>query len=710
MIYYLLQIDENEGFYTYLDVKGQYSLGEQVIVNFSGRKKTALIVAKDNREKFDFEVKPIIEKVESAVVVSNQLLKLFFWMKDYYLSSFREIFNASYPKNLKVKYKKICKLAENLTEITLEDKEIFSYLKNKKQISYETLIKNFNKDLIEVHIKEKNILLSKEPKFKKKIQQEKELDLSLNKKETLLNHEQKIARDKFLDGDKRFYLLKGITGSGKTEVYISIIRRALEKGEGVIFLLPEIALTPQMTSKFKAVFNENIAILHSKLTPLEREEEWLSIYNGEKKIVLGVRSAIFSPVKNLKYIIIDEEHEASYKQDTEPRYDARYVALKRAEIEDAKVIMGSATPQIESYWYAKKGIFELLELNSRYNENALPKFKLVNMRQEGERELSNTLINETVFRLRNNHQIIYLLNRKGYSTYIQCEECGTVETCPHCSVSLNYYKSDGKYRCNYCGYSKAFSKNCHSCGSDKLRLLGQGTEKLEDAVQELLPKARILRVDAGTVKEKDAYERIYHDFLEKKYDILLGTQMISKGLHFPEVTLVGIINADTILHFPDFRSAEKTYQLLTQAAGRAGRGDIEGEVVIQTYNPEHYVIEKIINEDYNGLYNIEIENRRLLSYPPFTRIVNIVLSSEDEEYLKKKSLEFKDKIKCNNVEMYGPIPCPIARIKNRYRYQIFIKGTREGIKEFKKGLYDKIQKNKNNKLRITVDVDPINLL
>lgn len=710
MIYYLLQIDENEGFYTYLDVKGQYSLGEQVIVNFSGRKKTALIVARDERIHFDFEVKPILDKVEGAVVVSINLLKLFFWMKEYYLSSFREILNASYPKNLKVKYKKICKLADDFLYLTLGDKEIFSYLKGKKQISYETLVKKFDKTLVELHIKEKNITLIKEPKFKKTVEQEKEFDLSLNKKETVLNSEQQFARDKFLSGEKRFYLLKGITGSGKTEVYISIIREALTKGEGVIFLLPEISLTPQMTSKFKSVFNENIAILHSKLTALEREEEWLSIYNGDKTIVLGVRSAIFAPVKNLKYIIIDEEHENSYKQDSEPRYDARYVALKRAEIEDAKVIMGSATPQIESYWYAKKGIFELLELNNRYNKNALPKFKLVNMRQEGDGELSSTLINETVTRLRNNHQIIYLLNRKGYSTYIQCEECGTVETCPHCSVSLNYYKSDGKYRCNYCGFTKRFSKNCHSCGSDKLRLLGQGTEKLEDNVQELLPKAKILRVDAGTVKARDAYERIYNDFLEKKYDILLGTQMISKGLHFPNVTLVGIINADTILHFPDFRSAEKTYQLLTQAAGRAGRGEEEGEVVIQTYNPEHYVIDKIINEDYKGLYDIEIENRKLLSYPPFTRIVNIVLSSEDEEFLKKKSKEFKEKIKNSKVEIYGPIPCPIARIKNRYKYQIFVKGTREGIKEFKKGLYEKIQKNKSNKLRITVDVDPINLL
>ncbi len=710
MIYYLVQIDENEGFYTYLDIKGEYSIGEQVIVNFAGRKKTALIVAKDTRTSFNYEVKPILEKVESGVKVSLELLHLFFWMKDYYLSSFREVINASYPKNLRVKYKKICTLAEVFNKISLEDDILIEYLNKKKSISYETLTKNFNKELIDKHIKEKNIILIKEPKFKKQKEKSEIYDLSVEENKVTLNDEQQNACDKFLQGDKRFYLLKGITGSGKTEVYIEIIRKALKNNEGVIFLLPEIALTPQMIGKFKGVFNENIAILHSKLTSTERESEWLSIYSGEKTIVLGVRSAIFAPVKNLKYIIIDEEHEGSYKQDTEPRYDARYVALKRAEIENSKVLMGSATPLIESYWYAQKGVFELLELNKRFNEKSLPKFKLVDMRQSSKGELSDTLLKETVMRLRNNEQIIYLLNRKGYSTYIQCEDCGVVETCPHCSVSLNYYKSDGKYRCNYCGYTKRFSKTCVSCGSEKLKLLGQGTEKLEDNVIEAIPSVRVLRADAHTVKEREAYERLYHDFLAKKYDILLGTQMISKGLHFPNVTLVGIINADTILHFPDFRSAEKTYQLLTQAAGRAGRGEVEGEVVIQTYNPEHYVIDKIINEDYKGLYEIEIDNRRLLSYPPFTRIINIVLSSEDEKYLQEKSKIFKDMINFQGVEIYGPIPCAISRIKNRFRYQIFIKGPRENIKKFKEGLYEKIQKYKNNKLRITVDVDPINLL
>lgn len=710
MIYYFVQIDENEGFYTYLDVKGEFSIGEHVVINFAGRKKTALIVAKDSRTEFEFEVKPILGRVDGQIKISSNLMRLFFWMKDYYLCSFRDILNASYPQNLKIKYKKLCFLAEDFIKTTLQDDGIIEYLQKKKSISYETLTKNFDKKLIDKHIEAKNILLVKEPTLKKKSNKNSEDNLEINKTKVELNDEQQKAKESFLEGEKRFYLLKGITGSGKTEVYLSIIRDAIEKGQGVIFLLPEIALTPQMIDKFKNEFNERMAILHSKLTPTQRESEWLSIYNEEKNIVIGVRSAIFAPVKNLKYIIIDEEHESSYKQDSDPRYDARYVALKRAEIEDAKVLMGSATPLIESYFYAKSGVFQLLELNRRYNELSLPHFKLVNMREEKKGELSTALLEESVKRLRKGEQIIYMLNRKGFSTFIQCEDCGHVETCPHCSVSLNYYKSDGKYRCNYCGYTKRFSPTCSSCNSDKQNLLGQGTEKLENLVEEKFPKARIIRADAHTIKERQSYERLYYDFLDKKYDILLGTQMISKGLHFPNVTLVGIINADTILHFPDFRSAEKTYQLITQAAGRAGRGDVQGEVVIQTHNPEHYVIEKILNEDYVGLYDIEIENRKTLSYPPFSRVINIVLSSEDEKYLIERSKAFKELIKVNGVSIYGPIPCPIARIKNRFRYQIFVKGTRENIRTFKEGLYDKIQKNKNNKLRITVDVDPINLL
>lgn len=708
-MYYLVQIDENEGFYTYLDVKGQYSVGDQVIVNFCGRNKIGLLVAQDERTEFEFEIKPITEIAEGQVKVSENLLKLFFWMTEYYLCSFREIFNSSFPKNLKVKYKKTCKINEEFEAETFEDKEIYEYL-TKKTVTYVTLTKNFNKKIIDKHIAKKNIIVLKEPILKNKIDKKiDEKDLTELKKIHLSSKQEEI-KNKFLETTKRFSLLKGVTGSGKTEIYLSIIKKALENDEGVIFLLPEIALTPQMIDRFTKILGDKIAILHSKLTDIQREEQWMSIYNGDKNVVLGVRSAIFAPVKNLKYIILDEEHENSYKQDTNPIYDARYVALKRAEIEDAKVLMGSATPLVESYFYAKQGVFELLELNERYNNASLPKLRLINMKEETEGELSKTLLEDTAKKIRKNEQVMYLLNRKGYSTYIQCKDCGEVEVCPHCSVSLNYYKSDNKYRCNYCGYTKRFTPKCSNCQSENLRLLGQGTEKLEDTVTQKLDGIKVLRADGHTVKNRDSYERIYYDFLNKKADLLLGTQMISKGLHFPNVTLVGIINADTILHFPDFRSAEKTFQLVTQASGRAGRGELEGEVIIQTYNPDHYVIDKIMKEDYEGLYKIEIENRKMLSYPPFSRIINIVLSCEEEEHLIKKSKDFYSIIKTDTVEMYGPIPCAISKIKNRYRYQIFVKGTRQNIKIFKKDLKEKIRKFKDKKMRIIVDVDPVNLL
>lgn len=711
MKYFILQIDGIEGLYTYRDKDDEYNIGEQVIVRFANRKVSGLILARDKRTEFDFKVNNILERLEGEVVIPLNLIKLFWWMKDYYVASMRHILTTAYPQNLKVRYSKRCSLAHEYIGATKEEEDIKEYLKKKKkEITYQTLCKNFGKETVDKLIKEKKVNLVKRVIRKEDKTLVEEGREEAYHKEATLTPEQDECKRRITEGEKTFYLLKGITGSGKTEVYIKLIKDALSRGEGTIFMVPEISLTPQMIKRIKRDFGDNIALLHSKLTPAERGQEWLSIYNGEKQVVLGVRSAVFAPVKNLKYIIIDEEHENSYKQDSNPRYDARYVAFRRASLEGLKVVLGSATPSIESYHYAKEGIFELLEMKSRYSNATLPELKLVDMKKSNSIELSRELLEDTAARLRRGEQILYLLNRKGYSTFIQCKECGHTEECPHCSVTMNYYKKEGRYRCNYCGYSKPFSKFCSNCKSDELIFSGQGTEKLEDKILEYFPKARVLRVDAETVKARDAYERIYEDFLSGKYDIIMGTQIISKGLHFPGITLVGIVTADTILHFPDFRAAEKTFQLVYQAAGRAGRGDKKGEVLIQTYNSDHYVIDKILKNDYEGLYDIEIENRRMLKYPPFGRIINIVLSSLDEEYLKVEAKKFRKEIGIDGIEIFGPMPCAISRIKNRYRYQIFVKGNRKKLGEFKKGLYEKIQRAKTDKLRITIDVDPINLM
>ncbi len=711
MRYFILQIDKIEGFYTYRDNNDEYNIGEQVLVQFGRKKVSGLILGKDKREEFDFKVNNILEKLEGEVTIPLNLIKLFLWMKEYYVVSMRGILITAYPQNLKVRYSKRCKLLNEYIPIDMVEEELKCYLYKKEKVTYATLCKNFGKEVVDRLIKEKKVELIKEIVKKVSENRVEEQDEYNKKPERVLNKEQEEAKNRIINGDKTFYLLKGITGSGKTEVYIKLIKEALKKGEGSIFLVPEISLTPQMIERVREDFGDNIALLHSKLTSKERADEWLSVYTGDKQIVLGVRSAVFAPVKNLKYIIIDEEHESSYKQDSNPRYDARYIAFRRAKLENLKIVLGSATPSIESYFYAKEGLFELLTLNSRYSKATLPELKVVDMKEESIKEnLSKELLEEIAKRLRREEQILLLLNRKGYSTFIQCKDCGHTEECPHCSVSMNFYKSEGKYRCNYCGYNKRFSKYCSSCNSDKLNFAGQGTEKLEDQILEYFPKARVLRVDAETVKERDAYERIYKDFLAGKYDIILGTQMISKGLHFPNITLVGIVTADTILHFPDFRAGEKTFQLVYQAAGRAGRGEKKGEVFIQTYNNEHYVIDKILSNDYEGLYNTEIENRRILKYPPFGKIINIVLSSLNEEFLRVEVEKFRKLIDNDSVEIFGPMPCAINRIKNRYRYQIFVKGNRKNLHDFKKGLYKKIQDSKSDKLRITIDVDPINLM
>ena len=465
-----------------------------------------------------------------------------------------------------------------------------------------------------------------------------------------------------------------------------------------------------MIKKFRLEFADRVALLHSRLTAKERADEWHSIYRGDKNIVLGVRSAIFAPVQNLKYIIIDEEHETTYKQDSSPRYNAKYVAIKRAELEGLKVLMGSATPSVESYYHAETRVFKLLELKTRYNDARLPTLKLVDMKNESDQYFSKELLKEISNRLRKKEQILLLLNRKSYATYIQCKDCGHVEVCPNCSITMNYYRSDGKYKCNYCGYSKTYSNKCSSCGSENLSYSGKGTERIEEEVKKHFPHSRVIRVDSESVKARDSYNRIYNDFLDKKYDIMLGTQVISKGLHFPDLTLVGIISADTILSFPDFRAGEKTFQLVSQASGRAGREEKEGEVLVQSYQPDNYAIKRIIEDDYEGFYKEEIENRKILKYPPFSRIINIIISSLDESGLEETALKYYEEIKNPKLEIYGPIKAPIYRVKERYRYQIFIKGNRLEINKAKKIFYEKSLIYKGSSIRITIDVDPINLM
>ena len=721
MQYFDIYIDSMKGIYTYSDKNDEFEVGENVIVPFRNIKKSGFIIRKNLKENFEFKVLNISSKVKNSLKLSDKQIKLIEWMVDYYLASYDSVIKAMIPKKIKISYSNIYSINLGNFGILNEylDNDIIKYIFSLTTISYSTAktkfkksvvdslieksflykdgnniyvnieffykLKEENKEIFEYFYKKTIIKKEKlEKKFKRnniKELEEKEIlkiEVNINKKKeyisdniekvfknkSLLNEKQLTIKENIEKSNKKYFLLKGVTGSGKTEIYIELIKKAFFEGYGSIFLVPEISLTPQMVERFQTEFKNNIAILHSSLNDIERAKEWESIYTGEKKIVLGVRSAIFSPVKNLKYIILDEEHEATYKQDSSPRYNAKYVAIKRCLDEGAKLILGSATPSIESYYYAKNGIYELLNLENRYGNAVMPDIQIVDMKQENDLFFSKVLLEEIKNTLLKNEQVILLLNRKGYSTYIQCKDCGYVEECDNCSIKMSYYKSTNRYKCNYCGKQVHYTGKCSKCGSTNLIHSGKGIERIEEELKKYFDVSMI-KVDSELSRNKDYFSKIYKDFSDKKYSILIGTQIIAKGLHFPNVTLVGVINSDIILNFPDFRSGEKTFQLLTQVSGRAGRGDKKGKVIIQTYEPENNVIKDSKEENYDLFYEKEINSRKIFSYPPFQK---------------------------------------------RFRMNIFVKGSKKKIDKFKLFLKKKLNEFNDTKVRIIVDIDPVNLM
>lgn len=715
MKYYVLYVENTKSFFTYKSEE-EYKPGEWCIVDFSGRKRSAVILRETEEDKIDFDIKKIKEIDSRADILSipEDIIKLMDWMAVYYISDYYNVIKTVFPGILKLNYSQkavFYKELENAEKYNSETiKDFNDYMKKKKVVTSATLIKKFGKDLVSYAqskdaVKIEKHLITKENKIK-----EIETDGIINETDIELNEEQKNTVEAIENGNNDYYLIKGITGSGKTEVYIRLIKNALKSGGGSIFLVPEISLTPQMMDRLKREFSNNVALLHSRLTTKERKEEWNAIKSGNKKVVIGARSAVFAPVQNLKYIILDEEHETTYKQESNPRYHTKNVAIKRANLlENVKVILGSATPSFDTYYQAKEGVIELLELKNRYNDAKKPVYDLVNL-QNVNGNFSHELLEKISEKLLKNEQIILILNRKAFSTFIKCRDCGTVETCPNCSISLNYYRKENKLKCHYCGYEKYFKPVCGNCGSKNLIHLGTGTEKIELELGEIFKDARILRIDSENTKTQEQFEKMYNDFKNHKYDILLGTQIIAKGFHFPNVTLVSIINADIILNFPDFRAGEKTYQLLTQASGRSGREKKEGEVLIQTYDPDNDAIKKTISDNYEGYYENEMEIRKILKYPPYGRIINIIISSETETGLKEKAEKFYNMIKEKNSFIPKPFKAPIYRINNRYRYQIFIKSDRISINNIKHRIRSSLVNYREKDVRISVDVDPVNLL
>ncbi|MED3787587.1 primosomal protein N' [Peribacillus frigoritolerans] len=525
----------------------------------------------------------------------------------------------------------------------------------------------------------------------------------------------KPIQEKIHHDEHDVFLLYGVTGSGKTEVYLQAIASVIEKGKEAIMLVPEISLTPQTVKRFKERFGEQVAVMHSGLSVGEKYDEWRKIHRKEVKVVVGARSAVFAPFESLGLVIIDEEHESSYKQEETPRYHARDVAIERAKSYGCPVILGSATPTLESFARAKKNVYKLLTLSQRMNKNALPAVDIVDMREElrtGNRSMfSELLFTKLKDRIEKGEQTVLMLNKRGHSSFVMCRSCGLVINCPNCDISLTYHRFNDIMKCHYCGFEEGMPSVCPECESEHIRFFGTGTQKVEEELAKILPEARVIRMDVDTTSKKGSHERLLNAFGEGKADILLGTQMIAKGLDFPNITLVGVLSADTMLHLPDFRSSEKTFQLLTQVSGRAGRHQLPGEVVIQTYTPEHYSIELSALQDYDAFYEREMYLRRQSHYPPYYYVVLITVSHED--LMKTVSVTEKitnylgSRLNRDSVVL-GPVASPISRINNRYRYQCLIKYKREpDLNQHLRTLLEHYQKETaQNHLQISIDLNP----
>ncbi|SHE56996.1 replication restart DNA helicase PriA [Thermoanaerobacter uzonensis DSM 18761] len=715
--------------YTYRIPEGMdIKVGMRVSVPFNNRFIDGYVISITDKASYSVnKIKDIHRILDSYSIFDEKMIELAKWIKEYYKCYFSEALQTIMPVGIKQGEKKVKVVKTNIDEIPFQlskrapkQYEILQYLKNRSPIRLSELVKVLNIDY--------GVIRSLQNKGYIEIYEEEVLRFSVKDiertKPLLLTEEQQRAveevKSSILTGTFDKYLLFGVTGSGKTEVYLQLIDEAIKIGKSAIVLVPEISLTPQTIERFVSRFGNRVAVIHSGLSPGERFDEWRKVKNGLVDVVVGVRNAVFAPFNNLGLIIIDEEHETTYKQsDLRPKYNAKEVAEKRCEIEKAVLVMASATPSLETYYKANKGEYKLIRLTKRINVS-MPQIEVVNMSEElasGNTSIfSRKLFSYIKENLKRKEQTILFLNRRGYSSFVSCRDCGYVPKCPNCDISLTYHFEDKKLVCHYCGYEETMKDTCPKCGSKRIRYLGIGTERVENDIKKFFPNARVLRMDVDTTRKKGSHEKIFYDFRNGKADILIGTQMISKGFDIPNVTLVGVILADITLNLPDFRSSERTFQLLTQVAGRAGRGEKPGRVVIQTYEDDHYSIVTAKQQNYVKFYNEEIKYREIFIYPPFSHLMNIVISGEEEEevkntaantYLTCQKLINKLQNKSYN-KILGPAPAPISKINNRYRWQVILKSEDRNILT---EIAEEIQKMKYPKdIRIAVDIDPLNIM
>ena len=696
------------------DLRNDIKVGIRVSVPF-GRMTLEGFVMEIKEYSEVSDLKEVIDIVDKDVVLNSELLELGKTISDKTLATLMSCYQTMLPKALKakknstinIKYDTYYSLGDVTGKFNDNQLKIIDLVKEKGKV--------IRKELVDISLSSVNTLVRKGVLVEEKIEhyrvdyKEEKCDI----KE--LTPDQSSCVNSVINGSDKAYLLYGVTGSGKTEVYMEIIDYYLSLGKTSIVLVPEISLTPQMINRFQVRFGNKIAAIHSALSDGEKYDEWRRIYRGEASIVIGARSAIFAPLDNLGVIIIDEEHSDSYKQsDPSPRYSAKEIALIRGETNNAKVVFGSATPSLEAMARAKKGVFKLLELPNRINGKELPEVEIVDMNEslgKSRGYFSPSLIEAISNCLEKKEQVILLLNRRGYASFVSCKNCGYTFKCPNCDITLTYHKSSNTLRCHYCGHGEKVYLNCPECGEKSLNNLGVGTQKIEEELSKIFPNNKIVRMDYDTTSKKGMHEKIIEDFKNHEYDILLGTQMVAKGLDFPNVTLVGVINADTSLNIPDFRSSENTFSLLDQVAGRSGRSEKEGKVIIQTFNPDHYAIKLVKEHDYISFYNMEMQIRRKLKYPPFYYLCNIRISGKDTNYLANEAEKIKRSLERNldSTIILGPSNASIFKMNNIYRYNILLKYKYDNDLI---PLLNKILEHykTNSKVKIDIDFNPSQII
>ena len=693
-------------------------IGNKVKVQFANKEIYGIVTDIKDSTELD-NVNEIISVVNPDISLNEELLKLGYYIKENTFCTLIKAYQTMLPSSLKVKninsnYNKY----DEYIELDQEENIIKEYIENNKRSKSQIDILNrlLNKEILkkeDVSLSYKKLLELHLIKIKKVRKYRINNNIDKNKLYKLTNNQEVVVNNVDLNSNN-IYLLYGITGSGKTICYIDLINKVIKKNKTAIMLVPEISLTTQMVNRLYNSFGNDVAILHSGLSDGEKYDEYTKINNGLVKVVVGTRSAIFAPLKNIGLIIIDEEHSSTYKQENNPRYNTIDIAKWRNNYNNCPLILGSATPSLESFARAKKGVYKLLTLTSRVGNYELPEINIVDMSLEMKKRnmlFSEELIKEIINTLENKKQVMILLNRRGFSTFVSCQNCGYTYKCPHCEITLTYHKSSNNLRCHYCGYTKLNSNICPECKEDAIRSFGTGTERIEEELNKLFPSARVLRMDADTTTKKGSHEKYINMISNKEVDIIVGTQMISKGLDFPNINLVGVINADETLNIPDFRSNEKTFSLLNQVSGRAGRSGIKSKVIIQTFNPDNKIFEYLKNNDYISLFNNEMNIRKKLNYPPYYYILGIKICSKDYELASKHSIKISNYLKNNINEtsiILGPSTSNIFKLNNIYRFQIIIKY------KFDNKLFDSIKFIDNmymneKDIYIEIDNNPISL-